>query len=263
MDAQTKIEMAGSKRPLKVLMRPEINAGGFSRLDGTVEFYGRVNALLRPDMIVLEIGAGRGAFLDEAPGYRRSLQLLQGKVRELIGIDVDQAIELHPALDRRYVVDVSAPFPLPDSSVDMIVSDWVFEHVAEPNRFVTEIDRVLKPGGWICARTNNKWGIVGLAARAVPNRLHIVALKWLQPTRKDIDVFPVVYKMNTPRMIRALFPPSRWLNRSYFWNGDPAYHAEQRVLWVLTESIFRVLPSCLSASYLIFLQKKTDRGTVQ
>lgn len=40
---------------------PEIGAGGYTSRDGTVEFYGRVQALLRPTMHVLDFGAGRGA----------------------------------------------------------------------------------------------------------------------------------------------------------------------------------------------------------
>jgi SAM-dependent methyltransferase len=139
-------------------------------------------------------------------------------------------------LDRCYIVKASDPFPLPDQSVDLIVSDWVFEHVAEPAAFVAEINRVLKGGGWVCARTNNKWGLVGLAARAIPNRLHILALKRLQPSRKDVDVFPVTYRMNTSRAIRALFPSTRWLNCSYFWNSEPSYHAENRFIWFLMET---------------------------
>lgn len=39
---------------------PEIRAGGFTSLDGTIEFYTRVNALLTADMTVLDFGEGAG-----------------------------------------------------------------------------------------------------------------------------------------------------------------------------------------------------------
>ena len=42
---------------------PEVGAGGFTSLDGTIEFYTRINALLDPAMTVLDFGAGRGAAL--------------------------------------------------------------------------------------------------------------------------------------------------------------------------------------------------------
>lgn len=59
--------MAGHPPPFVERLFPEVSAGGFTRMDGTVEFYTRVNALLRPDMTVLDFGAGRGAGLVDAP----------------------------------------------------------------------------------------------------------------------------------------------------------------------------------------------------
>ena len=46
---------------------PENRAGGFSRCDGTVQFYQRVRALLRPNYVVLDFGAGRGAAYYQDP----------------------------------------------------------------------------------------------------------------------------------------------------------------------------------------------------
>lgn len=37
--------------------------------------------------------------------------------------------------------------PLPDNSVDLIITQEVLEHVADPFKAITEISRVLKPGG--------------------------------------------------------------------------------------------------------------------
>ncbi|WP_333689108.1 hypothetical protein [Methylococcus capsulatus] len=62
---------------------PEVGAGGYTALDGTVEFYGRVQALLRPDMTVLDFGAGRGAGLRDDPvGFRKSLRASRAKSRK-------------------------------------------------------------------------------------------------------------------------------------------------------------------------------------
>ena len=64
--------------------------GGHSPLDGTVEFYGRVNAFLQPQFVVVDLGAGRGAWTaDDARLYNRSLRWLRGKVARVIGLDVD------------------------------------------------------------------------------------------------------------------------------------------------------------------------------
>src|SRR5947209_4817367 len=100
----------------------ETGAGGFTRVDGSIAFYTRINALLEQSMVVLDLGAGRGAFFDGTSRYRRDLLKLQGKVAKVIGIDVDRAILAHPALDDAMVYD-GGRLPLSDQSVDMVVSD--------------------------------------------------------------------------------------------------------------------------------------------
>ena len=40
-------------------MAAERMIGGFSPLDGTVEFYGRVNAIVKTHHVVVDLGAGR------------------------------------------------------------------------------------------------------------------------------------------------------------------------------------------------------------
>jgi SAM-dependent methyltransferase len=44
---------------------------------------------------------------------------------------------------------------LPPAAFDGVVSVEVIEHVAEDGRFVEQIARVLKPGGWLCLTTPN------------------------------------------------------------------------------------------------------------
>jgi SAM-dependent methyltransferase len=126
---------------------PEIEAGGFSRLDGTVQFYQRINALIRPDAVVMDYGAGRGASQTDDPAqFRRHLVTLKGRVRELIGADVDPAVKSNASLDRAILVGPDGRLPLPDASIDVIVSDFTFEHVQDPASVARELDRVLVGG---------------------------------------------------------------------------------------------------------------------
>ncbi|MGH6957599.1 MAG: hypothetical protein ACREEW_13120, partial [Caulobacteraceae bacterium] len=67
--------------------------GGYSSSDGTVEFYGRIDALLNPEFRVLDLGAGVGRwFVDEPNPVRRRLRDIRAKVAEYIGADVDEAV---------------------------------------------------------------------------------------------------------------------------------------------------------------------------
>lgn len=239
----------------KAVLYPETSVGGFSRVDGTVAFYTRVNALLRPGMTVLDFGAGRGLYLDAQPSYARDLQHLRGKVARVVGVDVDPVVLSNPGLDEAHVVPAGTPLPLPDASVDLVVSDHVFEHVEDPDAVVAELERVVRPGGWICARTPNRHGYIALGARLVPNRLHARALSSLQPGRHERDVFPTRYRLNTPAQLRQHFPPDRFETVVYAHDPEPAYFGRSVVAWRVVDTASRLLPRRLGATLMVFVRK--------
>ena len=234
---------------------PEIGAGGFSRSDTTIEFYTRLNALLRSDRVVADIGAGRGKAADDPVPYRRALRILRGRVARVIGLDVDPIVRSNPLLDEAQVIEAAGPLPLADGSVDTVLCDWTFEHVQDPQAFVRELERVLKPGGWICARTTNRWGYIGLGASLVPNRLHTSILRSLQPHRREEDVFPTYYRMNSLGAIGKLFPSQRFRNFTYSVTGEPAYFGNRLMLWRLAQLGARLTPGGAGAVLLVFVQK--------
>lgn len=106
---------------------PERAAGGFTRVDGTVQFYSRVNALVEPEMTVVDLGAGRGAISDSNTRIHRALCDLRGKAKKVIGLDVDRAVLDNPFVNEALVYD-GGLLPLKDQSVDLIVADNTFEH---------------------------------------------------------------------------------------------------------------------------------------
>jgi len=155
----------------KGLFYPESRFGGFSDIDGTIAFYMRVNALLKPSDTVLDVGCGRGAYQDDPIAIRRNLRILKGKVKKVIGIDVDAAAQSNPFLDEfRFIGDDE--WPIEADSVDLILSDYVLEHIVDVDRFFFEARRVLKNGGYLCIRTSNRWSYIGLFSRLIPNQYH-------------------------------------------------------------------------------------------
>lgn len=48
--------------------------------------------------------------------------------------------------DRLQVIDPDSPYPFPDASFDIVLSDQVIEHVEDLDRFVIEVARISAPG---------------------------------------------------------------------------------------------------------------------
>lgn len=246
--------------PMRTLY-PETDAGGFTRHDGFIEFYTRVNALLDADSVVLDFGAGRGLWATEPlPDYSRRLRAFDERVAKVVGIDVDDAVLTNERLAEAKVVEPGEPIPYDDVTFDLVLADYVLEHIDRDDapRVAAEILRVLKPGGWFAARTPNKWGMIGIGARAVPNRLHTRALERLQPGRKAEDVFPVRYRMNTRRQLHRLFPePHRTI--VYAHTSEPRYFGNSTAAWRLAATANRFTPPWFESTLMVFVQKHEGR----
>lgn len=248
--------MCSAVSPISGQLYKEVGAGGFSSVDGSVEFYGRVNALVNSRMTVLDFGAGRGKdAVDDPVQYRRALRILKGKARVVIGADIDRVVAENPSVDSAVQIDEWRGLPFASESIDLLLCDHTFEHVRYPEAVAAELDRVLKPGGWLCARTPNRWGYIAIGARMIPNRFHTRALRIFQPFRRPGDVFPTAYKLNTLRAIADYFPAGRFRDCSYYYNPDPAYFGTSLALNRFARAAFRFFPQRNSAVLMVFKQK--------
>lgn len=239
----------------KVPYDPQANMiGGFSENDGTIDFYLRINSLLQDNFVVLDFGAGRGAWYeDDACATRTSIRLLKGKVRKVIAADVDQAVLGNKASDEQLLLQHGNDLDCLEHSVDLIVADYVLEHIRDAALFFEEVDRCLKPGGWFCARTPHKFSYVAIFARMVQNKLHAKVINFIQPNRKEIDVFPTHYELNTLQKVQRHF--NGWENRSFIFRSDPAYFFGNQFVYGLQKFIHKLLPRFISGNLFIFIRK--------
>jgi SAM-dependent methyltransferase len=77
----------------------------------------------------------------------------------VLGIDLDPITLRHVANHHRGVRAILAnlvELPLPDGSVDLVVSAQTVEHLWDQERFVAECARVLRPGGRLVLTTPNR-----------------------------------------------------------------------------------------------------------
>ena len=152
----------------------------------------RVESLLTPDSVLLDAGCGR-----TVPVLRKYL----GRARGLIGVELVSFTDVPSGIDT-YNADLSA-MPLPDASVDLIISRSVFEHLTHPEAVYKELSRVLRPGGAVLFLTANMWDYGTLVARLVPNRFHARIVSKVEG-RAEEDTFPTAYRTNTRADVERL-----------------------------------------------------------
>lgn len=128
------------------------------------EFYGRKNyrrtpatdpqmkwifskLMIQPRDVVVDLGCGVGDYAAQ----------IQSQTAQVAGYDqsVTEAKRKYPQLNF-FEVHFEKPFPLPDASVDKVVSINVIEHLADWDFFLTECRRILRPGGVIAFSTANR-----------------------------------------------------------------------------------------------------------
>jgi SAM-dependent methyltransferase len=123
-------------------------------------FFMRAKADLLRELISQRLGPGKPAMLDVGCGVGSFHPLLRGVVGRLCGIDVspasiEQARSDNPDADYRAFDGSSLPFD--DGAFDLVTAICVMHHVApgEWAHFISEMRRVVRPGGLICVIEHN------------------------------------------------------------------------------------------------------------
>ena len=100
------------------------------------------------DRDVLDLGCATGAL---------TVAYAEAGARFVTGVDVDPDLLARARAHARvkYIQSTPDRIPLPDASVDVILSYDVFEHVADPPALLSECRRVLRPAGMVLIGT---WG---------------------------------------------------------------------------------------------------------
>lgn len=124
---------------------------------------------LTKDKIVLDIASGEGY----------GSHLIAGKAREVTGVDisaevVNQAKAKYKKDNLRFVAGSAFDIPLPDGYFDVVVSFETIEHHDQHERMLSQIKRVLKPGGLMIISSPDKLYYSDL--RRYHNEFHVKEL---------------------------------------------------------------------------------------
>jgi SAM-dependent methyltransferase len=201
---------------------PESQFGGFTDIDGTIIFHTRVNALIKPHMVLLDVGCGNAEpRRQEKINYRKKLTSYKGKVKRAIGIDVDEGARENPFLDEFRLI--TGNWPIESESVDICLCESVLEHVNNPEHFFDEFHRVLKKDGYLCIHTPNLFNYVSIISHIIPSNYHANLLYQVQSGRRQDDIFPTYYKCNTIRKLKKILKTRGFESVVYGYEPEPGY----------------------------------------
>lgn len=182
-------------------------------VDGTTQFKKMIMSRLNCGSKVLDVGAGSGR------GYKHDYR---GKIARLVGIDISAEVLQNQYLDEAYCCD-AVQMPFKNGEFDLVFSDYVFEHLREPDAVIKEIYRVLKPNGYFVLRTPNKWYFISLIAAALPHGLQISLLEHFTNARVQ-DVFPKFFRCNTEKSVKGAFEHMRFVTEELLLiEKEPSY----------------------------------------
>jgi SAM-dependent methyltransferase len=101
---------------------------------------------------ILDIGCG--------PGYYT--RALRARGAQILPMDYsEEELRLYGEPPEGWIVGDAMHLPLADASLDGVFASNMLEHTPEPQRVITEMERVLRPGGWAYLSWTNwfsPWG---------------------------------------------------------------------------------------------------------
>jgi SAM-dependent methyltransferase len=153
--------------------------------------------------------------LDLGCGTADLAAALAGSGAEVTAVEVAQAAvararRRHPGL-RVQLAPIDGPLPLKDASVDVVWSSEVIEHVADTARWLSEVRRVLAPGGQLLLTTPSHGrlrlliGGVERYSEPLGDHLHLYSARSLRRVLVDFDFSDVrVRQAGGPPLWRRL-----------------------------------------------------------
>lgn len=158
----------------------------------------------------------RGRILDVGCGSKPYKDLFI--FTEYIGIDIENPGHDHTNEDIDLFYDGKV-FPLADNSFDAVITNQVFEHVFNPQEFLSEIHRVLKPGGNLLLTVPFVWdeheqpydyarySSFGIRHVLENNGFKIISMI------KSVNDFRVIFQLIILFLYKKMITKNHWINK--------------------------------------------------
>jgi SAM-dependent methyltransferase len=194
--------------------------------DSAAIFRSMIEEHAPPGARILDVGCGRKGVLAGLAG------------RVTVGADPDATAVARNRAVRHALVATGERLPFGDASFDAVVSAWVAEHLDRPLAVAREARRVLRPGGSLLFLTPNAWNYTTWIIRTVPGHWHAPLARRMW-RREAADTYPVRYRLNTPRRVRAVLSEAGFHDVRVVLNGDPTYVAANDAAFAVSRAVER------------------------
>lgn len=193
-------------------------------VDGTTQFCDLLRKYAEGKS-VLEVGPG-------AAGSKTTRYLRQIS-SNLAGLDVDPNVSKNQFIKAAHVYGGNT-FPFHDQSFDVVVSDYVNEHITNPYDHHREIFRVLRNRGYYLFRTPNKFHYVSIVGSLTPHWLHRIVSRWLRKLPEEAhDPYPTTYLFNSEKTCRKILTTTGFeIIEVELIEKEPSYGMNSRALFL-------------------------------
>lgn len=199
--------------------------------NATLAYQARLVELVQPGMRILHAGCGRDKIGVSKPFTDRC---------KVVGIDLDPRVA--PLFHSEFHLGSISSMPFDDATFDVVFSEYVMEHVADPAAAFREVARVLKPGGRFLVLTPNAYSYKSIVAALTPYRFHLAMGRIRYGRGHEADMYPTVYRCNTARKFRRYAAASGLRIASFqrITNG-PTWFVKFPVLFEVFDAFHRLI----------------------
>ena len=197
---------------------------------------------------ILDLGGGRRCIY--APAVSPA-----GRVR-LVAVDISaEELAANEDVVETIEANIATGIPVPDHSVDLVLSRALLEHVDGVPAAVTEMGRILKPGGVTLHLIPCRYSLFGTAARVLPFEQLLRLTHAFMPWSKGQVEFDVHYDHCWPGAMETAFRDAgfkevtvdvTWAQPGYFETIYPLF-----LLHAIYEKVVRALGMRKLAAYMV------------
>ena len=223
-------------------------------IDGTPEFHALIKDCYTPSDKILEVGAGPS---NPTSDFLATLGALSA-------VDPDADVLSNRSVEDAKILDGDR-FPFDDAQFGLCVSNYVVEHIANAAAHLSEVARVLRPGGRYVFRTVNRNHYLGLISWLTPHFVHtLIANRARGLPAESHEPYPTVYALNTANAIRRAAGGAGFeVEQLRYVEKEPTYAQFSRMVYlgmVAYERAVNALPSLAPLRVNLFVVLRKPRG---